>query len=294
MQQQGRYHTRIESLMELAYAACALAGVCLFAAAVTLQEEQRAERQAAKAALQQLSVRDKTTFASRQQALFADDTIRTVFHETLKASKKVCIMPGVCGCMLFALACSSRELGGNFTQTAAGSVRKTKQPLHSMMHSWHAWLPNNTVCAAGHAGYPTVSTTVCAARHGLRLAQMPPVDPDASLAAAAVAAVPRRVARENIKELLAKKRETLLVQMSLDTKRAEIRKLQVCARIECCHMHLRFSVLGALEVRRTQCTQPHARPPKPWRNKQGLAVMSGLSCAGLRVCRSVPGSEKRH
>jgi hypothetical protein len=39
------------------------------------------------------------------------------------------------------------------------------------------------------------------------------VDPDASLAAAAVAAVPRRVARENIKELLAKKRETLLVQV---------------------------------------------------------------------------------
>lgn len=58
-------------------------------------------------------------------------------------------------------------------------------------------------------------------------AQLPPVDPDASLAAAAVAAVPRRVARENIKELLAKKRETLLVQMSLDTKCAEIRKLQV-------------------------------------------------------------------
>lgn len=53
------------------------------------------------------------------------------------------------------------------------------------------------------------------------------MDPDASLAAAAVAAVPRRVQRENIKELLAKKRETLLVQMSLDTKRAEIHKLQV-------------------------------------------------------------------
>ncbi len=43
--------------------------------------------------------------------------------------------------------------------------------------------------------------------------QVAPVDPDASLAAAAVAAVPRRVARENIKELLAKKRETLLVQV---------------------------------------------------------------------------------
>lgn len=41
------------------------------------------------------------------------------------------------------------------------------------------------------------------------------MDPDANLAAAAVAAVPRRVARENIKELLAKKRETLLVQVWL-------------------------------------------------------------------------------
>ena len=41
------------------------------------------------------------------------------------------------------------------------------------------------------------------------------MDPDANLAAAAVAAVPRRVARENIKELLAKKRETLLVQVRL-------------------------------------------------------------------------------
>lgn len=45
--------------------------------------------------------------------------------------------------------------------------------------------------------------------------QVPPVDPDANLAAAAVAAVPRRVARENIKQLLAKKRETLLVQVRL-------------------------------------------------------------------------------
>jgi hypothetical protein len=54
-----------------------------------LQEEQRAERQAAKAAAQRLSVRVKTTFASRQQALFSDDTIRTAFHETLQASKKV-------------------------------------------------------------------------------------------------------------------------------------------------------------------------------------------------------------
>lgn len=60
-----------------------LVGCCV------LQEEQRAERQAAKAAAQHLSVREKTTFASRQQALFSDDTIRTAFHETLQASKKV-------------------------------------------------------------------------------------------------------------------------------------------------------------------------------------------------------------
>lgn len=73
-----------------------LAGVC---GCLRLQQEQRAERQAAKAALQQLSVWDKTTFASRQQALFADDTIRTAFHETLKASKKVC-MGCVAACCL--------------------------------------------------------------------------------------------------------------------------------------------------------------------------------------------------
>jgi hypothetical protein len=54
-----------------------------------LQEEQRAEKQAAKAAAVQLSVKDKSTFASRQQALFTDDTIKAAFHETLKASKKV-------------------------------------------------------------------------------------------------------------------------------------------------------------------------------------------------------------
>lgn len=36
---------------------------------------------------------------------------------------------------------------------------------------------------------------------------------DASLAAAAVAAVPRRVERENLKDFLAKKRETFLLQV---------------------------------------------------------------------------------
>lgn len=56
-----------------------------------LQEEQRAEKQAAKAAAVQLSVKDKSTFASRQQALFTDDTIKAAFHETLKASKKVSV-----------------------------------------------------------------------------------------------------------------------------------------------------------------------------------------------------------
>lgn len=55
---------------------------------IALQDEQRAERQAAKAAAAQLSVRDKTTFASRQQALFTDDTVKAAFHETLQASKK--------------------------------------------------------------------------------------------------------------------------------------------------------------------------------------------------------------
>jgi hypothetical protein len=61
-----------------------------------LQEEQRAEKQAAKAAAVQLSVKDKSTFASRQQALFTDDTIKAAFHETLKASKKVGVWWGGC------------------------------------------------------------------------------------------------------------------------------------------------------------------------------------------------------
>jgi hypothetical protein len=53
-----------------------------------VQEEQRAEQAAAKAGAAKQSVIDKTTFASRQQALFTDDTIKAAFHETLKDSKK--------------------------------------------------------------------------------------------------------------------------------------------------------------------------------------------------------------
>lgn len=144
VQQQGTCHTRVESLMELACCLrpCGFLPIC----GCTLQEEQRAERQAAKAALQQLSVRDKTTFASRQQALFADDTIRTAFHEALKASKKVRIMPGVCGCMMFVLACSSRE-EGNFT-TAAGSVRQNKAAATQHDAFLACMAANNSVCAA--------------------------------------------------------------------------------------------------------------------------------------------------
>lgn len=56
---------------------------------VRVQEQLQAERQAAKAAAAQQSVRDKTTFASRQQALFTDNTVKAAFHDTLKASKKV-------------------------------------------------------------------------------------------------------------------------------------------------------------------------------------------------------------
>jgi hypothetical protein len=48
------------------------------------QAEQRAEQQAAKAAAAGQSVRDKTTFASRQQALFTDDAVKASFQETLK------------------------------------------------------------------------------------------------------------------------------------------------------------------------------------------------------------------
>ncbi|WIA44028.1 hypothetical protein OEZ86_010400 [Tetradesmus obliquus] len=110
-----------------------------------LQDEQRAERRAAKDASAALSVVDKSTFASRQQALFTD-TIKAGFREVMRADAQ----------------------------------------------------------AVGVG--------------------------DGSLAAVACAGVPHRVERENIKDFLAKKRETFLVQMSLDTKRAEIRKLEERAR----------------------------------------------------------------
>ncbi|WIA23525.1 hypothetical protein OEZ85_000262 [Tetradesmus obliquus] len=110
-----------------------------------LQDEQRAERRAAKNASAALSVVDKSTFASRQQALFTD-TIKAGFREVMRADAQ----------------------------------------------------------AVGVG--------------------------DGSLASVACAGVPHRVERENIKDFLAKKRETFLVQMSLDTKRAETRKLEERAR----------------------------------------------------------------
>lgn len=61
------------------------------------------------------------------------------------------------------------------------------------------------------------------------------MDPDASLAAAAVAAVPRRVARENIKELLAKKRETLLVQVCV----CWVLSSSIASQMACRLLHVR-------------------------------------------------------
>jgi hypothetical protein len=53
-----------------------------------LQEEQRAERRAAKDASAALSAIDKSTFASRQQALFTD-AIKAGFREVMRADAQV-------------------------------------------------------------------------------------------------------------------------------------------------------------------------------------------------------------
>jgi hypothetical protein len=53
-----------------------------------LQDEQRAKRRAAEDAAAALSVVDKSTFASRQQALFTD-TIKAGFREVMRADAQV-------------------------------------------------------------------------------------------------------------------------------------------------------------------------------------------------------------
>jgi len=50
---------------------------------------------------------------------------------------------------------------------------------------------------------------------------------DAEAAMVGVREPPQRQQKENVAEFVARKREIFLVQMSLDTKRAEIRALQV-------------------------------------------------------------------
>lgn len=60
----------------------------MYVSACTMQEEQRAERRAAKAAAADLSVVEKSTFASRQQALFTD-VIKAGFKETMRAEAQV-------------------------------------------------------------------------------------------------------------------------------------------------------------------------------------------------------------
>lgn len=162
---------------------------------MALQEQQRAERQAARAAGAQLSVRDKTTFASRQQALFTDDAIKSAFHEALQAGKKV---------MLMSQSQSSSSLEVMHPALYGGTSSSTKA-LRSVLNqtACHVWQCATALGQGITAPLLLWFTTL----------QVTALDPDASLAAAAVAAVPRRVARENIKELLAKKRETLLVQV---------------------------------------------------------------------------------
>jgi hypothetical protein len=60
-------------------------------------------------------------------------------------------------------------------------------------------------------------------------------DSNRELTAAAMAAPPRsrQARKENIRDFISKKREIFLMQMSLDTKRAEMSKLEVrCSSLE--------------------------------------------------------------
>lgn len=76
----------------------------LWLPACILQEEQRAEHKAAKAATANLSVMDKSTFASRQQALFTGDTIKAGFQETVRPGEvgSKGLNPVVTHCKLYA------------------------------------------------------------------------------------------------------------------------------------------------------------------------------------------------
>jgi hypothetical protein len=143
-----------------------------------LQAEQRAEHQAAKATAAGQSVRDKSTFASRQQALFTDESIKASFQETVRTARKV--RAGMTAQLLWP------------EQQHTCSLCVSAVCMHCCV--WRD-------AASAHAARALPQSRAAAA------------ELDASLAAAACAAVPRRVGRENIKELLAKKQEMLLVQV---------------------------------------------------------------------------------
>ena len=75
------------------------------------------------------------------------------------------------------------------------------------------------LCAAQHIG-ASCGASMCRER----VAALPS---DAEAAMVGVREPPQRAQKENVAEFVARKREIFLVQMSLDTKRAEIRALQV-------------------------------------------------------------------
>lgn len=61
---------------------------------------------------------------------------------------------------------------------------------------------------------------------------------DASTAVEGVPVTQQWSQRENLADFVAHKREIFLVQMSLDTKRAEIRKMEVITLPECEKLHI--------------------------------------------------------
>ena len=75
------------------------------------------------------------------------------------------------------------------------------------------------------------ATATADARTLLReLRPLPGPKADTTLAASSAGMLDRRKEKENMKDFIAKKREIFLLQMSLDTKRAEIKKLEERAR----------------------------------------------------------------
>ena len=88
----------------------------------------------------------------------------------------------------------------------------------------------------------------------------------------------RRKEKENMADFIAKKREMFLVQMSLDTKRAEIRKLEERAQqreeVPQCHASRLYWLRGA------------SSPPPP--RLRTTSIPSGLASVPARSCCPPP------